>query len=133
MDAAEPKFDVVALDEDRKLVFGWASVAITKDGSTVVDTQGDQIDPDTLEKAAYRYVLEDGDANAMHGDERIGRPVESFVVTPEKLRKMGLAPGALPLGWWLGIHVDDDKVWGEVKTKKLRAFSIEGKAERAVA
>jgi len=126
----DQKFEIVKLDEDRRLVFGWASVAMRKDGSTVVDTQNDMIDPDTLELAAYRYVLEDGDANEMHGDDRIGRPVESFVVTPEKLQKMGLAPDALPLGWWLGIYVENDKAWGDVKTKKVRAFSIEGKAER---
>lgn len=127
------RFEVMKVDEDRRLVFGWASVAVTKDGQTVVDTQGDMIAPDVLEATAYRYVLEDGDANAMHGVDRIGRPVESFVVTAEKLKKMGLKSDALPLGWWLGVYVEDDTAWNQVKTGEFRAFSIEGTGVRTAA
>src|SRR5690349_9386874 len=70
---------IVKIDLEKRLVFGWASVAVRKDGETVIDSQGDMLDPATLEAAAYRYILEDGDANQMHEDDRIGRPVESFV------------------------------------------------------
>lgn len=127
------KFEMVKYDDDRRLVFGWASVAVQKNGATIVDSQGDMIAPEDLEAAAYRFVLEDGDTNVMHGYERVGRPVESFVVTPEKLEKMGLPPDALPQGWWLGVYVEDDRAWDAVKRGEFRAFSIEGRAEREAA
>src|SRR5262245_16159601 len=69
-------FQIAKVDEERRLVFGWASVAVRKDGSTVVDSQGDMIDPEELEAAAYAFVLKLGDANDMHEAEPVGRTVE---------------------------------------------------------
>lgn len=123
-------FEIAKVDEDRRLVFGWANVAVRKDGQVITDSQGDRISPDVLEAAAYGYLLEDGDANRMHEPERIGRPVESFVATPEKLAKMGLASNALPTGWWIGMYVENDAAWEAVKKGELRMFSIEGTGER---
>ena len=36
--------------------FGWASVAIAENGETLEDWQGDIIEPDELESAAYKFV-----------------------------------------------------------------------------
>lgn len=132
-ESALAKFEIAKVDEERRLVFGWANVAVRKDGQIITDSQGDRIAPEVLEAAAYAYLLEDGDANRMHGPERIGRPVESFVATPEKLSKMGLASNALPTGWWLGIYVEKDEAWDAVKKGELRMFSIEGTADRVPA
>jgi len=132
-DAEDRRFHIAKIDEDRRLVFGWASVAVKKDGQRVIDSQGDLIAPEDLEDAAYSFVLHMGDANEMHEREAIGRPVESLVVTPEKLEKMGLPPDALPLGWWLGFHIGNDEAWNRVKKGELRALSIEGAAERVAA
>jgi hypothetical protein len=56
--------------------------------------------------------------------------IESFVVTPEKLEKMGLAPSALPHGWWVGFKVNDDEQWRMVKSGERTAFSIHGTGTR---
>ena len=38
------------------LAFGWASVAIAENGETLEDWQGDIIESDELESAAYKFV-----------------------------------------------------------------------------
>jgi Putative phage serine protease XkdF len=128
--ANEDSFRIVKIDPERRFVFGWASVAIRKDGTTIVDSQGDVIDPRELEDAAYDFVLKLGDADEMHEAEPVGRLIESLVVTPEKLEKLGLPPDSLPQGLWLGFYITKDETWGRVKKGELRAFSIEGIAER---
>ena len=127
------RFTIAKIDEDRQLVFGWASVSVAKDGKTVLDLQGDLIAPEELEKTAYGYLLLRGDANEMHTEDQIGQPVESFVVTPDKLQKMGLAPNALPQGWWVGYYIESPEVFARVKSGELKAFSIEGTGERRAA
>lgn len=125
-------FQIRKVDDEQMLVFGWASVAVTVEGDTVVDSQGDVIEPEDLEKAAYDYVLRYRDGGVMHERTGVARLVESLVVTPEKLASLGLAKDALPQGWWLGMKVDDPGVWKRVRSGELRMFSIGGKARREV-
>ena len=124
------RFGIAKVDDEQRLVFGWASVAINADGEPVVDLQDDMIDPAELEKAAYRAMEARFEAGEMHQRTGIGRIVESFVVTPEKLQAMGLAEDVLPIGWWIGVRVTDDDVWQRVKRGEYRAFSIHGMARR---
>lgn len=125
-------FEIFKTDEDQRLVFGWASVAITIDGQTLEDRQHDMIDPEDLEEAAYEYVLNFRDAGEEHlpGYRKKGKLVESCVFTPEKQRAMGIPEGTLPVAWWIGFKIDDDDTWQRVKNGTYRMFSIEGKAER---
>lgn len=46
-------FNILKADGDQRLVFGWANVSVTVDGKQVEDLEGDVIDPEELEKAAY--------------------------------------------------------------------------------
>ena len=55
-------FVITKTSEDQQIVFGWANVAIRKDGTVVEDLQDDIIEPEELEKAAYEYVLNFRDA-----------------------------------------------------------------------
>lgn len=126
-------FRVAKIDEDRQLVFGWASVSQRKDGTVVLDKQGDMIAPETLEEAAYDFVLNSREGDEMHTEQVTSRLVESFMATPEKLEKMGLARDALPIGWWVGFHVDDPQAFGKVKAGQYRMFSIAGRGERKAA
>lgn len=122
---------IAATDEDRRLVFGWASVAVDKAGNVVEDSQGDVLDPGDLETAAYQFVSDFGDANAMHAGPDVDRVVESIYVDPAKLAKMGLDPSGAPhSGWWVGFRVDDQAAWDGVKSGKYGAFSIEGAGQR---
>lgn len=112
------------------MCFGWANVSLSVDGQPVVDSHRDIIEPDVLEKAAYGYVLKFRDAGQMHEGGSVGRLVESFMVTPQKLEAMGLAKDALPVGLWVGFKIDDADVWAKVKTGEYPMFSIQGKAVR---
>ena len=125
--------NIAKIDDDQRLVFGWASVSVTKDGEQVEDSQGDIIDPADLETAAYEFVLKFREANAMHVGPVVGHLVESFVATPEKLEKMGLAADALPTGWWAGWKIADDEVWQGIKSGHYQMFSIEGHGQRVPA
>jgi hypothetical protein len=132
-------------DQDKRLVFGWCSISKV-DGKEVVDLQGDYVPIETTEDSAYQYVIHSRKGGDMH--RRVGKRglttnydqplhvsdlVESFVVTPEKLEALGLAPDAMPLGWWVGFKVNDDEQWQLVKDGKRPAFSIHGSGKRVEA
>lgn len=122
---------IAKLDDDRRLVFGWAYITKTPTGDVIIDKQGDFVDDDwELETAAYEFVKGEGFGDEMHLDVPVSKVVESVVFTPEKLEKMGLAPGSLPTGWWVGFEVDDDEVWAGVKNGTYKAFSIGGSGFR---
>jgi hypothetical protein len=133
--------EISKVDEDKRQVFGWASISEIN-GEPVLDLQGDIVPIEETEKAAYRYVIESRKGGDMHARVKKGLTtewtepkhtadlVESFVVTPEKLEKMGLPSDALPLGWWVGFKVNDDEQWNLVKSGKRTGFSIHGSGTR---
>ncbi len=127
---AKGLFDVRKADEDRQEVFGWGSIANLPDGSVYKDHQGDIIDPDTLEKAVYDYVLLSRSGGEMHERGGVAILIESVVFTTEKMQAMGIPEGILPYGWWIGLKVTDADVWEKVKNGTYRMFSIEGEAVR---
>lgn len=124
------RLTVMKSDDDKRLVFGWANVAVRVDGEQIIDWQEDAIDPEDLEKAAYNYVAEFGTAGEMHQRGGIGRVVESCVFTKEKAQALGIPEETLPEGWWIGFHITDDEVWEKIKSGEYSMFSIEGKAIR---
>ena len=119
-------FDVIKVNPDNNLVFGWANVSIRKDGEQILDSHDEQIDPEDLEMAAYAFALQFRESGVMHQGDAVGVMVESFAVTKEKLSLMGLAEDALPLGWWVGFYVQDDAVFAKVKAGEYSMFSIQG-------
>ena len=125
-------FTIYKADDDKRLVFGWASVAITVDGSELEDRQHDMIDPEELEDAAYEYVLNFRDTGEEHlpGYRKKGKLIESCVLTKEKQKAMGIPDGILPVAWWIGFKIEDDETWRRVKNGTYKMFSIEGKAQR---
>ena len=139
MDVLNPKaegtadsFSIYKTDEDKRLVFGWASIALTIDGQQLEDRQKDIIDPEDLEEAAYEYVLNFRDTGEEHIPtmRKKGKLVESCVLTAEKQKAMGIPEGTVPVGWWIGFKIDDDDAWNRVKSGHYKMFSIEGKANR---
>jgi len=135
--------EISKVDEDKRQVFGWCSLSKVN-GEPVVDRQNDFVPLDEIEKSAYKYVLESRKGGDMHkrqmkkgfGDSQ-DEPVhtadliESFVVTPEKLKQMGLDEDALPHGWWVGFKVNDEDQWQMVKDGKRTGFSIHGSGKRS--
>ena len=124
---------IARLDEEHRIVFGWASVAFAKTGEQIIDSHNSQIDIDDLETAAYLFTLQFRELNECHSGPSIGHLVESFMVTPQKLEMLGIQRDALPIGWWVGFYVEDEDVWNKVKNNEYTMFSIEGLAvEEAV-
>lgn len=124
------KFKITKSDDDKMLAFGWANVSIKADGEIIEDYQEDIVEPEELESAAYNFVELYREGGEMH--ERGGAAVliESVVFTDEKIRAIGITPGTLPVGWWIGFKVTDKDVWEKVKDGTYSMFSIEGEAER---
>lgn len=124
--------DFTKRDEERRLVFGFAKFAEdpARRGYLYVDRQDDIITPADLEDVAYEYVLTSRDAGEMHVSKGAATLVESFMVTPEKLEKMGLPGDAIPQGWWVGYRVHDDDAWDRIKKGVYTGFSIEGTGVR---
>ena len=121
---------VTKVDEDKRQVFGWASVAAV-DGQPVVDKQDDIIPVDELEKAAYDFVLYSRRQGEMHSLIGTGRLIESMVHNAEK-RACGVvakdADGREIDGWWVGFQVDHEASWRAIKSGGLPEFSIGGSA-----
>ena len=129
---AEESFSIFKTDDDKRLVFGWASISVTVDGEQLEDRQKDMIDPEDLEEAAYDYVLNFRDTGEEHIQtmRKKGKLVESCVFTAEKQKAIGIPEGTLPIGWWIGFKIEDDAAWERVKNGTYKMFSIEGKANR---
>ena len=121
---------VIKSDDDSRLVFGWANVAVRVDGEQIIDWQGDAIDTGDLEKAAYAYVADFGTAGEMHQRGGVGHVIESIVFTKEKSAALGIPADILPEGWWIGFKITDDEVWEKIKSGEYSMFSIEGEAIR---
>ena len=128
----EHNYTITKMDDDKRLVFGWASISLTAEGEQLEDLQHDLINPEDLEEAVYEYVLNFRDTGEEHRPHlrKKGKLVESCVFTAEKQKAMGLPEGILPVGWWIGFKIEDDEAWEKVKNGTYRMFSIEGKAQR---
>lgn len=128
-----PEIEISKVDEDKRQVFGWASV-VEKDGVPVVDLQGDFIPVEEMEKSAYSYVRKSRKAGDMHqrvGDDPrvVGEMIESFVVTNDKKAALGL-PEETPTGWWVGLQIEDENLWADIKSGKRTGFSVHGTGRR---
>lgn len=122
-------FEIAKADEKGR-VFGWANVAMTADGQPIEDLQQDLIDPADLEEGAYRFLVEYREAGENHQRIGVATVIESCVMTMEKQQAMGIPPGVVPIGWWLGLQITDPAVRQAVKERRLTAFSIGGTARR---
>ena len=104
----------------------------------MLDKQGDIIEPEEIEKAAYSYVMKSRIGGDMHrraafgdalhkadGPHKVSDMVESMVFTDDKIAKMGL-PDEFPRGWWVGFKVHDEDTWNMVKNGERTGFSIHG-------
>lgn len=119
--------EVLKMDDEQRIVWGWLSV-ITEDGVPVVDLQGDVISPEELTKAADDFMLSTREAKAMHKGERVGEFFHSLPLTYELAKAFGIETRRE--GWIVAMKVHDDETWKRVKSGELSAFSIGGKAIR---
>lgn len=112
------------MDEER-LAFGWAYVSTVK-GEISLDHSGEFIRPEQIAKAATNFMLSMRTAKAMHTGEKIGEVIHSMPLTNEIAKALGIQSDRE--GWLVAVKVYDDQVWQDVKSGKLAAFSIGGRA-----
>jgi hypothetical protein len=118
---------VLKVAKSRQMVYGWASV-VTKDGATVTDLQGDEMDMDNLRGVVHKFIREERVGKAMHDGPQIGEILDSFVFDTDVQKALGVDFGCE--GWLVGFHVTDSKVWKRVEDGELKAFSIGGDGVR---
>lgn len=118
---------ILKLDDEQRLVYGWASV-ITEKGVPVVDRQGDVIKPQTLEKAVSKFMEHVRVGKEMHSGEQVGQIIHSWPMTTEISKAVGIECDRE--GWLVAYKVYDDAVWQKVKSGNYPAFSIGGRARR---
>ena len=116
---------ILKADDEQRMVYGWASV-ITEKGEPVIDRQGDVIDAETLVKAVNKFMEHVRVGKAMHTGDQVGVVVHSFPITKELGDSLGIHSDRE--GWIVAYKVYDDNVWEMVKSGKLAAFSIGGRA-----
>lgn len=118
---------VLKVDEDQRLVYGWASV-IEENGVPVVDDQDDVIEEPTLLKAAHGFVLDARAGKLMHAGKQVGDIVESMVFSKKLQAALGV--NLNKVGWLIAYKVRDDALWERVKRGEFPAFSIGGHGRR---
>lgn len=118
---------VLKVDDDQRLVYGWASV-IEENGQAVVDSQGDMIAEPVIQKAAHGFILEARAGKLMHEGSPVGDIVESMVFT--KALQQALGVNLNKVGWLIAYKVRDDALWKRVKAGDFPAFSIGGRGRR---
>jgi uncharacterized protein YndB with AHSA1/START domain len=119
--------EVAKVDDEERLVFGWAYIDRDSSGNFVNDISKQNAPIHEVEKAAYPFVLTSRTGGEMHR-RNVAKLVESVVFTPEKIEQMGIS-GA-PQGWWVGFKVEDDDAWEGVKSGRLAMFSIGGSGKK---
>jgi cation transport regulator ChaB len=116
---------ILKRDDEERLAFGWAYVS-TVDNQISLDHSDEFIRPDQLAKAATNFMLSLRTAKRMHSGASIGEVVHSMPLTNEISKALGIQSNRE--GWLVAIKVYDDQVWQDVKSGKLSAFSIGGRA-----
>lgn len=121
----EIKAQIKKIDEDKRLVYGWANV-IEVGGNQVVDYQKDTIDEEELVQAAHDFVENSRVAKVSHNGGQKGTIVESLVFTRELQKQLGIDLNMT--GWLIGVKVNDEPTWQSIKKGDLKMFSIGGQA-----
>ena len=121
------KLEFLKVDNELRLVLGWASVTM-KDGQEVVDLHDDVIDGDNLTKAAMEFMANTRKGGVMHikGEDGtavpIGEIVFSMPFTADIQKAFGIQLDREGLA--IGVRVDHDGVWAKVKDGTLAMFSV---------
>lgn len=122
----EKRVAVEKVDEEQRMVWGWAYVCKDESGSQVVDHSGDVVELEDVHHAAHGFMRDSRQGGVMH-EKSGGYVSESLVVTDSVASELGMS--TRKRGWFVGFKVTDDAAWEGVKAGKFRAFSIGGTAD----
>jgi hypothetical protein len=119
--------------EERRMLYGAAMVPnkyIYRIDEKTMEEFYVVFDAETITQCAQMFLKQDMQHNHTfeHQFEIEGcTVVESWIVESDqdKSRHFGMN---VPVGtWMLGVKVEDDKIWNEVKQGNIKGFSIEGR------
>lgn len=103
---------IASMDEEQQIVYG---IVLEPDE---IDAHGDTVNTEEVERAAHKYALTPMVIGNSHVKKAKARPVETFVYSPEILKKV--KPGS----WVMAVKVEDEEMWQAVKDGKFTGFSI---------
>lgn len=126
-DKTQEDFKVLKVDDEQRIIYGWASVTTYK-GDLVVDLQGDVIKTETLHKSVNDFMENVRVGKLMHSGEVVGQIIHSFPISKEICSALGIQSDME--GWITGYKVYDEQLWEDVKVGKYGAFSIGGAAQK---
>lgn len=109
---------IAARDDEKQIVYGEVLIPDS------VDSQGDTITVEEIEKAAHKYALTPMIIGEGHLKEAKARPVETFIHNPEIMKNV--KPGS----WLMAIKISDDELWRMVKEGEMTGLSIGAVAKR---
>lgn len=115
------EIEIAKVDKEKHLVYG---IVYAPDE---VDTQGDFVDAETIEKAAHDFLKHDRIHNIdkQHNlEEQKAYVVESWIVRKND-ELFPLNEGA----WAIAIKVDDEELWDSIKKEEITGLSLYGSAE----
>lgn len=108
-------------DECTQTVYGWASV-MTKDGTEVVDLQGDAVTEKALRNLC-KQLLTTKAGNVSHEGAVIGEITEAVVITKDVQKAWGVEMDRE--GLWIGMHLPDKGLYEQTGIgKTYQMFSI---------
>lgn len=129
-------------DEDERFVLGVVLEPTDgSDGNPIKpDTDGDVYNAEEIRKAAYWFMENGKQHGILHGPEFGGEIfpegddrivlLENFI-TPVDIPEGAFGEGSLPIKkgtWMMGLRINDDKLWQDVKDKEINGLSIGGVA-----
>jgi uracil-DNA glycosylase family 4 len=113
--------DIIKADNEKQIVEG---IVLEPD---TLDTQGDTITADEIEKAAHRFLVKSRVVGDSHKKVAGAEVVESYIVPDDiQLGNQKVKKGS----WVIGVHVTDDKLWDAIKNGEYTGFSVGGFAIR---
>lgn len=121
-------FEIVTKSARKNEVYGWAYVSSDRDGNQVIDASGDVIDVDVLEAAGHEFVTSFREANFNHDGKPAGELIEAITFTKAKQEALGIPPGHVAEGLWVGFKLSPE-VFDSVAAGTHLAFSIEGEGQ----
>ena len=118
--------EILKMDEEQRIVWGWAYVS-TIDGELQVDSHSDSIETVEMVKMANEYMKGVRAVKVMHEGENRGGIVHSLPLTAELAKFLGIETNKE--GWIVGMYVSDDEAWEATKSSSFTGFSIGGRAK----
>ena len=114
--------DEVSKSDEKQFVLGKVLIP------DKVDSQNDVISKEEIEKAAWNFMRNSHAVGYRHTDYALDSyVVESYIAPIEmEINKNKIKKGT----WMLGVKIENDELWKEVKNEQIRSFSIGGYGRR---